>query len=92
MQRAEYDIVVEIWDLSRNETVARAVGLAIEVPGPLIRANVIIPVPPMRFQHVGVYDLVMLANGLEIDRQQFQVVLRPGETHDDDERTEHQDS
>ena len=87
-----YEIVFEIRDLQENETIARAVGLAIQIPNPLFRANVIIPVPALRFNHTGTYDLVMLANGQEIDRQQFAVARRPGETNDDDSRAERQDS
>lgn len=76
-----YDLTIEIHDQSESKVVARAVAPAIEVPHRLSYANVIIPIPPLQIRHGGPYDFVVFANGNEIDRQQFQVVVAtlPGE-------------
>lgn len=73
-----YSFTIEIQDLSAGTVVAAAQGVTIEVPDRLMRANVIFPIPPMTLPHVGVYDIVILANGSEIDRQQFRIVQRQG--------------
>ena len=69
-----YDLVVEIHDQVQQRIIARATGPAINVPHRLTYANVMIPIPPLPIKHPGAYDFVVLANGDEIDRQQFQVI------------------
>ena len=66
-----YEIVIEIHDLRENQVLARATGTGIEFPDRLTKMNLMIPVPPLPLPHSGVYDLVVFANGQEIDRQRF---------------------
>jgi hypothetical protein len=47
--------------------------MGIEVPSRLTFVNIIIPVLPLPVSHAGKYDIVVFANGVEIDRQQFMV-------------------
>ena len=69
----EYNLTVEIHDLQTGNKVATGEGGKIEIEDRLMRANVIIPIPRIPFQHAGLYDFVVLANGNEIDRQKFGV-------------------
>jgi hypothetical protein len=71
-----YEFAVEIQDLQNGQVIAEAQGVTIEIANRLMRANVIFPIPPMRLPSLGVYDFVILANGSEIDRQQFRVIPR----------------
>jgi hypothetical protein len=66
-----YEIVVEIHDLRANQVLARAAGTGVQFPERLTMLNLTIPVPPLPLTHAGGYDLVVFANGQEIDRQKF---------------------
>lgn len=68
-----YDFVIEVHDLRVDKVIARAPGMGIEIPSRLTFVNIIIPVPPLPISHAGKYDIVVFANGVEIDRQQFTV-------------------
>lgn len=68
-----YEVVIEVQDLRDNIVNARA-NAGLEFPERLTKVNMMIPVPPLPLQHAGVYDFVVLANGQEIDRQQFRAV------------------
>src|SRR3989304_5663923 len=61
-----YSISVEIIDLTDNEIVARSSPSEINIDSPLMRANVIIPIPRLPLR-AGSYDFVVLANGDVID-------------------------
>jgi hypothetical protein len=69
-----YEIVIEIQDLRDNRVLARAAGPGVEFPERLQKMNLMIPIPPLPLHHPGVYDVVVYANGQEIDRQQFTAV------------------
>jgi hypothetical protein len=69
----KYEIIVEIRDLREDRVLARAIGSEVEIPDRGMACNVVIPVPPLRIEHDGLYDFVILANGQEIDRQPFAV-------------------
>lgn len=71
-----YDFGVQIQDLQHGTVIGEVQGYIIEIPDRLMRANVIIPVPQMPIANSGAYDFVILANGSEIDRQQFRVIRR----------------
>ena len=71
----EYDITVELHDLSNDTIIARATGPRVRWGDRLSRLNLLIPVPPLQVQHAGAYDFVVLANRQEIDRQQFGVII-----------------
>lgn len=66
-----YDLSVEIRDLQADTVIGRSPPISIEVPDRFATANLVLPVPPVPLAHPGKYDLVVLANGNEIDRQQF---------------------
>ncbi|MEX2167876.1 MAG: hypothetical protein WD851_01075 [Pirellulales bacterium] len=69
----EYELTLEIHDLSTGSIIARGEGITLIINDRLMRANVIVPIPAMKFSHTGVFDFVILANGAEIDRQTFNV-------------------
>lgn len=66
-----YDIIIEIHDLGEDKVIARANAPGINIPDRLKTVNISIPVPRLPLTHPGKYDLVIFANGQEIDRQQF---------------------
>jgi hypothetical protein len=66
-----YEIQVEIHDLREGTVLARSPKMEIEFAERLTKINICLPVPPLRLTHEGKYDFVFLANGQEIDRQQF---------------------
>jgi len=69
-----YNVTVEVHDLRDGAVIARAEG-PIEFRDRIQGQNMLIPVPPLQIQHEGAYDIVLLAHGQEIDRQQFTVTL-----------------
>ena len=48
--------------------------MGVNWPEKLLTLNLMIPIPSLTMTHAGVYDLVVLANGQEIERQKFEVV------------------
>src|SRR5437764_669259 len=67
----KYRITVEVHDLREDKVLARAEIAEMEFQDRATKGNLLIPVPPLPLQHEGVYDFVVLADGQEIDRQQF---------------------
>ena len=79
-----YDVVIEIHDLRRNVVLGRGSGLGLNWAEKLVRMNITIPVPPVPVTHAGVYDLIIIANGQEIERQKFEVVeIGKGQDHEE---------
>ena len=72
----KYRITVEIQDLTTGNAIAGANAGDIEISDRLLSTDVMIPIPPIPFQHPGQYDFVVFANGTEIDRQKFSVIFR----------------
>jgi hypothetical protein len=72
----EYHITVRIEDLDQGILLAMGDGGKFTIPDRLTRANIIIPIPAMKFARPGVFDFVVLANGSEIDRQPFRVTKK----------------
>ena len=70
-----YDLVIEIYDLQQGVVLGRGSGLGLNWPQKLLKMNVTIPVPPVPVTHEGAYDLVVTANGQEIERQKFTVAV-----------------
>jgi hypothetical protein len=68
-----YDFVIEAHDLRDDTVIARASGMGIEIASRLSIVNIVIPVAPLAVSHAGRYDIIVFANGVEIDRQQFNV-------------------
>jgi hypothetical protein len=73
-----YAISVEVHDLQAGQIIAQARIAEVIFPERVSKVNLMIPVPSLPLQHAGSYDFVVLADGQEIDRQQFQVVQVPG--------------
>jgi len=72
----EYRITLEVHDLSdiqEPRVIARSPEVTINFATRSTRSNVLINVPSLRLDHGGTYDVVMLADGDEIDRQSFTV-------------------
>ena len=74
----KYAISVEVHDLHTDQIIAQARIAEVVFPERVTKINLMIPVPPLPLQHAGSYDFVVLADGQEIDRQQFQVVQITG--------------
>jgi len=81
----EYDLVVEIHDLQENTVIARATEIRATFPEKLQSQNIIIQIPAINIVHQGLYDVVVLANGQEIDRQQFGAIQLPVQDQDEGE-------
>ena len=75
-----YQIVVEIHDLREDRVIASTPEIRLEFPDRLASLTVLIPILPLPVEHPGRYDVLVLANGQEIDRQQFIAI-----SEDDDE-------
>jgi hypothetical protein len=67
----QYAITIEVHDLQSDAVIARATGPQLEFPERTAKANVMITVPSLPLRHPGNYDFVVLADGQEVDRQQF---------------------
>lgn len=74
----KYAVSVEVHDLHADQIIAQARMAEMMFPERKTKVNLMIPVPPLLLQHTGSYDFVVLADGQEIDRQQFQAVQLPG--------------
>lgn len=73
-----FDIRLSIADLSTGDELGEVTSPPVEITERLLPTNVVIRIPPVTVEHDGAYDLVVLADGEEIDRQQFWVVTEPG--------------
>ena len=60
--------------MRRDVVLGRGSGLGVNWPEKLLTLNLMIPIPSLTRTHARVYDLVVLANGQEIERQKFEVV------------------
>jgi hypothetical protein len=80
----EYQITIEVRDLQEDTIIGRAEAPPMNFPDRTTKLNCFIAVPPLPLTHAGRYDFVVLADGQEIDRQQFQAQIpaTPGETLD----------
>jgi hypothetical protein len=75
-----YEISFEIQDLQNNTTAARtSSGPKVEFPDRSAKAHMIAELPAIPLAHPGIFDFVVLANGQEIDRQQFTARARDKE-------------
>jgi hypothetical protein len=68
----QYTVSVNVVDLRTDHIIAQAQAFAMNFPERRTIANLLIPVPALLLPHDGSYDFVVLADGQEIDRQQFQ--------------------
>jgi hypothetical protein len=84
----KYAMSVEVHDLQADKIIAQARIPEIAFPDRSQKVNLMIPVPPLPLGHAGSYDFVVLADGQEIDRQQFQAVQVPGGPQDAGDATQ----
>jgi hypothetical protein len=90
----DYDITVEVHDLREDLILARTTGNKIVFSRKRMKLNLFIDVPPLNIMHQGFYDLVVFADGREVDRQQFKTILFPnrrGKKNDATDPDESQD-
>lgn len=66
-----YKTALEIRDVAEDRVLKRTKGPTIEFSDRLATIQVLLSIPPLKILHQGNYDVVALADGLEIDRQQF---------------------
>jgi len=76
-----YEFLAEIHDLTTNQIVARSEPTVFDVADPLMAIDVIVHNPELQFQTMGLHDLVIFANGEEVDRKQFGVAYRKDAEH-----------
>jgi hypothetical protein len=74
----KYGVSVDVHDLQGDQIIAQASVAEVIFPERQTKVNFMIPVPPLLLQHSGSYDFVVLADGQEIDRQQFQAIQVSG--------------
>ena len=77
-----YALAVEIHHLTENLVLARVDQGEVQFQERPVRLNLEILIPPLSLEHPGAYDVVVLANEQEIDRQQLQVVQLPDEVEE----------
>jgi hypothetical protein len=77
-----YNITVEVLDLEDDAVFARAEVDNLTFPPRPSRINLKLVLKSVSIPHAGKYDLLVLADGAEIDRQQF-VVIPKGEPSGD---------
>jgi|ERR1043165_2861325 hypothetical protein len=70
-----YDITLQIRDLAQDRIIGKGRGLKVFFPDPLSVHEVTLRIPPLPISHSGKYDVIVFANGQEIDRQQFTIVV-----------------
>jgi hypothetical protein len=87
-----YAVSVDVHDLQGDVIIAQARLPQVHFADRRRKVNLMIPIPPLILHHVGRYDFVVLADGQEIDRQQFQAVQITGvEPHAPDPSQEPED-
>jgi len=79
----QYRIHVEIHDLQEDQIIGRTDPAIVHWEERLATAELFISIPRLRIPHAGPYDLIVLANGEEIDRQQFTVHQDEGDDEDE---------
>jgi hypothetical protein len=72
----ECEVTIEVHDLREDEVIARSPSMSVAFPEKLITVAVVIQCPPLPVVHSGAYDVVVMADGQEIDRQKVHVKAR----------------
>lgn len=71
----EYNTSMEIQDLRADNVLVRAPGRRLQWQDRLAKRDLFFTVPPQPIQHAGSYEVVVFADGQEIDRQRFSVIV-----------------
>ncbi len=82
----QYNVTVEVYDLQEDAILGAAQGPVIDFAERTVKLNFFIPVPPLPLTHLGRYDFIVMADGQEIDRQQFEAI-NPGVPPDADDQS-----
>ena len=72
-----YAISAAVGDLSTGQALAEGQGASFSFPDRLTVLEILLPLPPLPLRHEGSFDLVVSADGQEVERQKFAVVLSP---------------
>jgi uncharacterized protein DUF6941 len=72
-----YNLEVEIRDLTNDAVIARAKGIVAEFKDRMSRAQIMLRVREFVLQHPGIYEIAIIAEGVEIERQQFAAGIPP---------------
>lgn len=70
-----YQIRTEVHDLEQDTILLHSPFMQVEFTTRLMLVKMMIGIPPLKLPHPGIYDLVLMANGDEIDRMKFGAVL-----------------
>jgi hypothetical protein len=76
-----YDVSVEVHDLSANEVIGRSEPQGVDISDPLMSIDVILSIRWFQFKNTGLHDIVVFANGEEVDRKQFGVAFLEERDH-----------
>ncbi len=74
-----YNISAEVRDLTTGQVLAQGGGATVEFQDRLAILDFLLPLPPLPLTHEGSFDVVVFANGQEIDRQKFTVTCAPAD-------------
>jgi hypothetical protein len=72
-----YNISAEVRDLTTGQPLAQGQGATIEFQDRLTVLEFLLPLPPLPLRQEGGLELVVFANGEEIDRQKITVSCSP---------------
>ncbi len=79
-----YQIHLETLDLSSGEVIVSSPNTEIRFPERPGSIDLIIPISSLPVEHPGGYDIIVLANEQELDRQQLTIVnLAEGDSNDE---------
>jgi hypothetical protein len=67
----EYRLTIEVHDLAEGRVIARLKGPRISFLSRPATHQLFLTMPALPIPHPGRYDVIVLGNGAEIDRQQF---------------------
>jgi hypothetical protein len=72
-----YEISLDFQDIDQGVVMRKGIRLKVTFPERLLKMNIIIPIPPLRIPHAGIYEVVIFADEHEIERQKFAAVIEP---------------
>ncbi len=69
----EYQMFVHVLDLAEDRVIAKAKRRPINFPDRPYAIQYYFGLPPLPIKHAGRYDVIVLGNGSEIERQQIRI-------------------
>lgn len=70
-----YQLEIQIVDLEHDRIIGRTNATVVEFPVRLMKRNIVIAVRSLTLPHPGKFDVIVLGDGDEIERQSFTVQL-----------------